>query len=48
MYLLKEKREVLKYFKLWKAVAEKQSEKKLKIFRTDRGGEYLSREFKTF
>ena len=48
VYLLKEKREVLKYFKLWKAVAEKQSEKKLKIFRTDRGGEYLSTEFKTF
>ena len=48
VYLLREKSEVLKYFKKWKVMAEKQSEKKLKIFRTDRGGEYLSTEFKNF
>ena len=35
VYLLKEKGEVLKYFKLWKAVAEKQSEKKLTHIRED-------------
>ncbi len=38
VYLLKDKSEVLKYFKKWKVMTEKQSEKKLKIFRTNRGG----------
>ena len=48
VYLLKEKKEVFKYFKIWKAMAERQSNRKLKCFRTDRGGEYLSNEFKRF
>ena len=48
VYLMKEKREVFKYFKIWKAMAERQSGKKMKCFRTDRGGEYLSNEFRRF
>ena len=48
VYLMREKKEVFRYFKLWKAMTERQTGKKINIFRTDRGGEYLSNEFKKF
>ena len=48
VYLMKEKKEVFKFFKIWKAMVENQSEKRIKRFRTDRGGEYLSNEYKQF
>ena len=48
VYLLKHKSEVFGYFKTWKWKVEKQSGKKIKCLRTDRGGEYLSREYKAF
>jgi len=41
-YLLKSKDEVLDWFKMYKAEAENQLEKKIKILRSDRGGEYTS------
>ncbi|CAJ2665360.1 unnamed protein product [Trifolium pratense] len=42
------KDEVLQNFKAFKMLVEKQSEKKIKILRSDGGGEYTSNEFKTF
>jgi transposase InsO family protein len=45
VYLLKTKDEALNYFKTYKAEVEKQLEKKIKYFRSDRGGEYFSNEF---
>ena len=48
VYLMKEKKEVFKFFNIWKAMVENQSEKRIKRFRTDRGGEYLSNEYKQF
>ena len=47
-YLLKGKNEVFSKFKGFKAFVEKVSEKKIKIFRSDNGGEFTSIEFKTF
>ena len=40
-YLLKSKDEVLKWFKVYKAGAENQLERKIKILRLDRGGVYI-------
>jgi len=40
-YLLKSKDEVLDWFKVYKAKAENQLERKTKILRSDRGGVYL-------
>jgi len=48
VYLMKKKSEVFTHFKRWKAMVEKQSQRKIVTFRTDRGGEYLSNEFKSF
>ena len=48
VFMLKHKSEVFGKFKTWKAMVEKQTGKKLKCFRTDRGGEYLSSEYKLF
>jgi hypothetical protein len=48
VYLLKTKDEALNYFKTYKAEVENQLEKKIKRFRSDRGGEYLSNEFNLF
>ncbi|KAJ1700426.1 hypothetical protein LUZ63_000205 [Rhynchospora breviuscula] len=48
VYFLKNKDETFSNFKAFKALVEKQSEKKLKILRTDRGGEFLSKEFVNF
>jgi transposase InsO family protein len=48
VYLLNFKSEIYDIFKWWKAVVEKQSEKKVKCLRTDQGGEYLSNSFQDF
>jgi transposase InsO family protein len=48
VYLLKIKDEALKYFKTYKTEVENQLEKKIKRFRSDRGGEYFSNEFDLF
>ena len=42
IYFLKEKSEVFYYFKIFKALVEKQSGFMLKTLRSDRGGEYTS------
>ncbi|XP_042983318.1 uncharacterized protein LOC122312714 [Carya illinoinensis] len=43
LYLLNEKAQALDVFKAYKAEVENQSEKKIKIVRSDRGGEYYGR-----
>jgi len=48
VYLMKKKSEVFSHFKRWKVMVEKQSGKKILNFRTDRGGEYMSNEFRNF
>lgn len=45
IYLLRRKSECFEKFKEFKAVTEKQHGKYIKSLRSDRGGEYLSREF---
>ena len=47
-YLLKFKDEVLDWFKVYKAEAENQREKKIKILRSDRGREYISNDMTEF
>jgi transposase InsO family protein len=48
IYLLKTKNGTLNYFKTCKAEVENQLEKKIKHFRSDRGGEYFSNKFDLF
>jgi hypothetical protein len=48
IYLLKSKDEVLSKFKEFKALIENLSERKIKILRSDNGGEYTSKEFVNF
>ena len=43
VYFLKLKSEVLEKFCHFKALVEKQSGKHIKVLRTDRGGEYISK-----
>jgi transposase InsO family protein len=43
LYLLNDKAEALNAFKTYKVEVEKQKEKKIKIVRSDRGGEYYDR-----
>ena len=43
LYLLRSKDEALETFKVFKAEVEKQCEKKIKILRSDKGGEYYGR-----
>jgi transposase InsO family protein len=45
---LKSKGEALGKFKEFKALVENLSERKIKILRSDNGGEYTSNEFKSF
>ncbi|MCH85090.1 copia-type polyprotein, partial [Trifolium medium] len=47
-YLIKKKNEVLDVFKKFKSMAEKQSDHKLKVLKTDGGGEYMYGEFTKF
>ena len=48
VYILKQKREVFQRFRGWKALVEKSSGRKIKIFCTENGGEYTSTEFSTY
>ncbi len=48
MYLLKSKGECLEKFKEFKALMETQLEHKIKVFRSDNGGEYISKGFQGF
>ncbi|CAG4960563.1 unnamed protein product [Colias eurytheme] len=48
VYFLKAKNEAFKYFKVYKALVEKQTQKSIKILRTDNGGEFCSTEFESF
>jgi transposase InsO family protein len=43
LYFLNDKAEALNAFKTYKVEVEKQKEKKIKIVRSDRGGEYYGR-----
>jgi transposase InsO family protein len=48
VYLLKSKDEALNFFKIYKAEAENQLDRKIKRLKSDRGGEYFSNEFDSF
>jgi transposase InsO family protein len=48
LYTLKTKGECLEKFKEFKALAETQSEHKIKAFRSDNGGEFISKAFQRF
>ena len=48
IYLMKLKSEVTDHFKVFLKMVEKQSNKKLKIMRTDNGGEYVNRHLMEF
>ena len=45
IYFLEKKSEVFDRFKEFKALVENQIEKKIKVLRTDNGGEFYSKEF---
>ena len=46
LYPIKTKYEVINKFKIYKVLIENQLEKKIKIVKSDRGGEYTSNELK--
>lgn len=48
VYVLKTKDQVFEKFKEWKCITEKSLGQKVKILRTDNGGEYKSKEFERF
>jgi len=48
LYLIKLKSDAFKVFHKFKVLAEKQSGMKLKILKTDGGGEYTSRDFESY
>jgi len=48
VYVLKRKDQVLERFLEWKALVEKSSGQKLKVLRSDNGGEYTSTEFEDY
>jgi len=48
VYLLKQKSEVFTTFMKFKVVVEKESGRQIKVMRTDRGGEFTSKEFQEF
>ncbi len=48
VYILKTKDQVFDCFLKWKALVERQSKQKLKILRTDNGGEYTSNKFEGY
>ena len=45
VYLLKSKDEALQGFKTFRSKVENEAGEKVKVFKTDRGGEFLSNEF---
>lgn len=48
VYFLRQKSEVFTVFKKFQAMVERQSDLKIKVLRSDRGGEYTSNEFDRF
>ena len=48
VYVLKSKRKVFGKFVEWKALVERQSEHKIKVFKSDNGGEYTLKRFDEF
>lgn len=48
IYMLKNKHEMFETFKRWKVLAENSSGHKVKTFRMDNGGEYMSTEFENY
>ena len=48
IYFLKHKSEVFQRFKEWKVMVENQKGRKVKVLRSDNGGEYTSGEFKGY
>ena len=48
VFLLKNKSETFNAFKVFKTEVENQLSKKIKVFKSDRGGEYFSSEFNSF
>ena len=48
VYFLKTKSQVLSVFKSFKKMVEAQSGQKVKVLKTDNGGEYTSKEFNVF
>src|SRR3954467_3079432 len=48
IYFMTNKSQVLQKFKYYKSFMETQKNKKLKILRTDNGGEYVSEDFKNY
>ena len=48
VYVLKHKDDAITHFKEWKALVEWETDLTVKIFRTDNGGEYTSREFEKY
>jgi Reverse transcriptase (RNA-dependent DNA polymerase)/Integrase core domain len=48
IFFLHNKSETFQNFKKFKAAVEKQTGKSIKVLRTDRGGEFLSKEFNSF
>lgn len=46
--LLKEKSEAFTKFKTFKTLVEQETKMQIQKFRTDRGGEFVSREFNTY
>ena len=47
-YILKHQDEVFPCFLEWKALVERSVNQKLKVLRTDNGGEYVSAEFQSY
>ena len=48
IYFLRNKSEVFDRFKEFKALVENQTEKNIKVLRTDNGGEFCKKEFEYF
>lgn len=48
VYLLKSKSDAFVAFKNFKALVEDRTNRKIKALRTDRGGEFMSNDFKAF
>ena len=48
MYLMRKKSYVFARFKAWRAEVEKETGRHVKCLRTDNGGEYSSKEFRSY
>jgi transposase InsO family protein len=48
VYFLEEKSEAFETFKMFKVMIEKTTGKNIRSLRSDRGGEYLSNQFKSY